>query len=91
MPSRYGPLLRGVAHWSQPVTVLPQFRPQSQNTVSRRGRVRENRSAANEKRNPAARNFVPVVVVIVVHAIAVTPVIVVDVDVHRAAADNIRL
>ena len=38
----------------KPVTVLPQFRPQSQNTVSR-GRVRAPASSSgNEKKNPAS-------------------------------------
>ncbi|KAL2746260.1 hypothetical protein V1477_004630 [Vespula maculifrons] len=45
----YGPLLLG-CRAEEPVTVLPQFRPQSQNTVSR-GRVRE--PLQHEKRNPA--------------------------------------
>jgi len=40
VPSRYGPLFAG-CRALEPVTVLPQFRPQSQNTVSRGGRVRE--------------------------------------------------
>ncbi|KAL2720137.1 hypothetical protein V1478_010403 [Vespula squamosa] len=47
--SKYGPLLLG-CRAEEPVTVLPQFRPQSQNTVSR-GRVRE--PLQHEKRNPA--------------------------------------
>ncbi|KAF7407976.1 hypothetical protein HZH66_002513 [Vespula vulgaris] len=46
---KYGPLLLG-CRAEEPVTVLPQFRPQSQNTVSR-GRVRE--PLQHEKRNPA--------------------------------------